>query len=451
MDEFQVPAEPDYIGPFFVQMHSTNKNQIDPATKPHQARTNNKHKKSKPSKPRLYKPFSCIYCLRTFHLLDPFQRHVKRHRSKYVHARISPPELKIRTTMYECAYPYCNQSFSLPRDLEIHVKVHNLKTPCRCNYCHKQFVDSNKMRTHVEKHVIDRPYECAYCRMRFSSAISLKCHMPTHVEKKPFKCMYCKQSFEHYQGNEGLSVHINLVHIQKKQYQCGDCKNSYKKLIDLVLHVKESHTSVVNSDNVRLFSQKMERKKLVSLPIKDAQTRSVKNHRDRQILDKAEQKATGPKMMMMTRTRNSAPCLRQIAQVESNSHVSHKSPDQDMTSSQTTREVSDVSTAAKENPELDNKLNTKPYMHQRFKCIKCSMVYKSFYAYSRHICAKGVAGYNNHQCGYCSQWFSMDELTGHMAKHHTSFNVQGWLTFGEVVFKLMIDFNQKTIFSGVKF
>ncbi|XP_072380081.1 uncharacterized protein [Diabrotica undecimpunctata] len=148
------------------------------------------------------------------------------------------PELAFNKEQYlgqfteEFLCEICYKQFSLMKDLQKHVKVHN--KPYSCHICFKMFSRKGSLRIHMRTHDGKKPYQCEICLKTFSQSWEVENHMPTHTGKKPYQCEICFKSFSR---PNNLRNHRKL-HTGEKPYQCRTCFKSFIRLDDLKKHIR---------------------------------------------------------------------------------------------------------------------------------------------------------------------------------------------------------------------
>ncbi|KAM6954054.1 uncharacterized protein FYW47_013004 [Aplochiton taeniatus] len=80
-----------------------------------------------------------------------------------------------------------------------------------CNYCGKSFTSPRSLETHVRVHTGERPYSCAQCGKRFTQSGHLKTHQSVHTGERPFACEHCGKRFA---GKQNLRIHQQKHHLK---------------------------------------------------------------------------------------------------------------------------------------------------------------------------------------------------------------------------------------------
>ena len=156
----------------------------------------------------------------------------------------------------------CNETFSDPEELNIHMEMHketdtytytvdgksftvslgpnfgssSNKTPekgkekqsdsstpisagdteeqeFKCHLCPKQYSRANSLKRHLILHTGEKPHACIHCDKKFALVSYLTEHMKMHTGGLPFRCKICHKQFNRYAN---MKVHMG-VHDKEKQ------------------------------------------------------------------------------------------------------------------------------------------------------------------------------------------------------------------------------------------
>lgn len=137
--------------------------------------------------------YTCNQCSRKFTQMVSL-----RHHTNDYHGKFSP---------YKC--PDCSSSFSMRRQLTVHVKT--LHPRRNCSECSRSF----SRREHLTDHI---------------NAI--------HHKLRPFQCLHCHKTFTQ---KSTLTRHINTAHNKFKPFHCQECSRPFARKSDLTRHIKTLH------------------------------------------------------------------------------------------------------------------------------------------------------------------------------------------------------------------
>uniref|UniRef100_A0A4W5M0X6 C2H2-type domain-containing protein n=1 Tax=Hucho hucho TaxID=62062 RepID=A0A4W5M0X6_9TELE len=135
------------------------------------------------------KPHNCSDCNRSFARLD-FLNHQRTHKKGG-----------------DC--PYCDESFSEPGELKIHMEVHSQESPHLCPDCGKRFKMLWSLKKHQRKHTEnisprEKRHHCSDRDKSFTRGYHLKRHQETHTGEKPYHCLIVTKAL---QERSGLKQH----------------------------------------------------------------------------------------------------------------------------------------------------------------------------------------------------------------------------------------------------
>ena len=103
----------------------------------------------------------------------------------------------------------CHQHFTQLEYLEQHIKTHeNLSKDKQCSYCGRSFSLNRDLQVHLRTHTGDKPFKCDHCGKSFNPNGNLQVHLRTYTGDKPFKCAHCGKSFTDSSSLGSISGHI---------------------------------------------------------------------------------------------------------------------------------------------------------------------------------------------------------------------------------------------------
>ncbi|XP_029621591.1 uncharacterized protein LOC115201858 isoform X2 [Salmo trutta] len=104
---------------------------------------------------------------------------------------------------------FCGKAFRLPKQVEIHQRMHTGEKPFGCHLCRASFSDSSNLKRHQRVHTGEKPYSCPQCEKRFSRQHHMKMHLKVHTGERPFTCTHCGKRFSE---RSYLRVHQQKMH-----------------------------------------------------------------------------------------------------------------------------------------------------------------------------------------------------------------------------------------------
>eukprot|EP00063_Salmo_salar_P075650 XP_014050485.1 PREDICTED: zinc finger protein 271 isoform X6 [Salmo salar] len=84
-----------------------------------------------------------------------------------------------REKRFPCSF--CGKSFSFPKQMEIHQRMHTGEKPFGCHLCRASFSQSSNLKRHQRVHTGEKPYSCPQCEKRFSRQHDMKMHLKVHT------------------------------------------------------------------------------------------------------------------------------------------------------------------------------------------------------------------------------------------------------------------------------
>ena len=102
--------------------------------------------------------------------------------------------------LYKCSFDeICNKSFSNPRDLSIHEKIHNGLKEEKCKFCFKKFIHPSNLKKHIKylhsnssDSLILNRFICRKCNKSFNRKESLQKHLQSHLKRDSRKLIHCE-------------------------------------------------------------------------------------------------------------------------------------------------------------------------------------------------------------------------------------------------------------------
>nr|XP_029529648.1 zinc finger and SCAN domain-containing protein 5B-like [Oncorhynchus nerka] len=76
---------------------------------------------------------------------------------------------------------FCGISFSFPKQVEIHQRMHMGEKAFSCHLCPASFSRSSNLKRHQRVHTGEKPYSCPQCAKRFSHHHNMKVHLKVHT------------------------------------------------------------------------------------------------------------------------------------------------------------------------------------------------------------------------------------------------------------------------------
>ncbi|XP_064782398.1 zinc finger and BTB domain-containing protein 11-like isoform X4 [Oncorhynchus masou masou] len=104
---------------------------------------------------------------------------------------------------------FCGKVFRLPKQVEIHQRMHTGEKPFGCHLCRAKFSHSSSLKRHQRVHTGVKPFSCTQCQTHFAQAGHLKRHQRVHTGERPFTCTHCGKRFSE---KSYLRIHQQKMH-----------------------------------------------------------------------------------------------------------------------------------------------------------------------------------------------------------------------------------------------
>uniref|UniRef100_A0A6Q2WV63 C2H2-type domain-containing protein n=1 Tax=Esox lucius TaxID=8010 RepID=A0A6Q2WV63_ESOLU len=118
-----------------------------------------------------------------------------------------------REKRYVCGF--CRKSFTCPKYLQSHQRVHTGEKPFSCSQCGKKFGQAGYLKKHLNVHTGEKPFVCPLCGKRFADSSNLIRHKSVHIGQRPFVCIQCGERFP---AKHNLRVHLEINHSVMSNY-----------------------------------------------------------------------------------------------------------------------------------------------------------------------------------------------------------------------------------------
>lgn len=141
--------------------------------------------------------FKCTECACVFKQTSNLLMHMKkRHRACECPAgncTCQPAKAPRPMPAYSCVV--CLKTFHVRKQLEVHLDKHDGRIGLTCHICQKEFPNKFVLSKHRMKHQETKTYSCEVCSRDFLSKPALKSHTGTHLGVKPFQCENCGKQY----------------------------------------------------------------------------------------------------------------------------------------------------------------------------------------------------------------------------------------------------------------
>lgn len=90
--------------------------------------------------------------------------------------------------------------------------------------CDKHFASKRNLNRHLKTHDVDKPHKCIKCKKCFVRKEQLERHDTYHNPENYLICDYCKACFNRKQR---LVVHIQVNHLMNLAFICEVCNKTF--------------------------------------------------------------------------------------------------------------------------------------------------------------------------------------------------------------------------------
>ncbi|XP_029605122.1 zinc finger protein 3 homolog [Salmo trutta] len=151
-----------------------------------------------------------------------------------------------RSSGKEKCFPcsFCGKTFSFPKQMEIHQRMHTGEKLFGCHLCRASFSQSSNLKRHQKIHqrfhTGEKPFSCTQCHMHFAQAGDLKRHQRIHTGEKPYSCPQCEKRFSR---QDHLKMHLK-VHTGERPFACTHCGKRFSERSYLRIHQEKNHSTL---------------------------------------------------------------------------------------------------------------------------------------------------------------------------------------------------------------
>lgn len=142
------------------------------------------------------------------------------------HMQVSGEEDVVTMQIVESSVPivfacsYCERSYPLRQQLEIHETNHFRERTFGCDICENKFFSKHDLSKHMTTHATEKPWKCVVCDRSFSRSNILKRHEQTHQDELRYQCGACSKKFI---GEAALDAHLMDEHGHDRRFKCEIC------------------------------------------------------------------------------------------------------------------------------------------------------------------------------------------------------------------------------------
>lgn len=163
------------------------------------------------------KSHTCTICQKKFRFKTRLQTHYK---SVHENSR-----------KYKCVY--CGHSFNEKSNLTVHLRIHTGEKKYICEQCGASFAQWAGLYYHKFTHN-DSKFQCSYCERAYSIPSDLQKHVKTHTDHRLYVCEVCGKVFSTFKN---MRRHTK-IHNTARVFVCEMCNASFNVKKYLTQHYK---------------------------------------------------------------------------------------------------------------------------------------------------------------------------------------------------------------------